>query len=1363
MTHFNRLIAVLLAAAAMLTAETALALDTKDYRFHRMPETSYYGGINSISKDVLGRIWFTGTDALYMFNGISFQQVKPENPTPSVPLNYRSVRVMRDGRLVVATNVGLFKYDYRFQDFNIQIEGGISAIRVDNDDNMWFLHKDILSKLDPSGNLTAYPFSEATLVPANCHCVDGSVFMSSVSNVWKLDTQTGEYSFFANFTGTNPETGISDMVGHDGFIYVLTERNGLFECMPDGNVRRHFDGLPGISKQLFIDTRGVFWIATQNGLQFIDPVSGESKVRQSHLNDSFSLPNDSVWSIFQDGDGEVWVGTYGGKIAYQSFNDDDAGLVHPASGSLNHPIVSAFAEDSEGRLWIGTEGGGINCWDISENKFVELSLKSSSGINYSQVKRLKCIGDKLYIASFHGGISILDRKTSVLSTLSIKDPVSGNPVPCYDFELEGTKGIWISNPDTDFMYWDRASGKVEKVYGTESDGTQSRFRVESFYRTEDGRLVLATHHGVVVMDALTRTVINRYEVQGEDVSLNFLNCFCRISDSETWFGTMGAGVVRLAEDGSYDLLRDADGNPMGNHRIFAIERDIRSGNVWFSTENGLYVYRQSTSQFEKAKIGSSASCGAYYIRSGFVTSAGTILFGGTDGLIAFDPSSVDRNTQKPVVFFNSFRVNNMLMLPGAKDSPLKYSISWYGMPDAKKTSLRLKNNQSNFEVGFACDSYLEASRNTYAYRMVGISDNWIILPPGQQSVRFIDLSAGHYRLEVKAANNVGVWGDTVTSLSVVVTPHFLLSPLAYLIYFLIILCIVWWLWSWSTKRKMLEQQLTLEMEKEKNLQELNQVRNEFFTNISHDLKTPLTLVIDPLKQLEKEIPEDASYRKHVTMIGRNIARIQRMLTQLLQFRQIESVKAPVNAVPGDIVKFVDSVFSLFEFYASKKQIETEFKPWVESYSALFDTEMIEKVFTNLFSNAIKYTSGEGYVGVRIAPSSLEDIPLSADVDPQAQWLTFVVTNTGSEIPESRYKTIFEPFNNEGKTKLEFESHTGLGLAIVQALVTDMKGTISVSSSDNQVSFTVVLPLVPCAEAYESPDISVVEDDSYDYAASEIDAMISEIDEMEGESNSRERKTYDILVIEDDKQLRGYLEQRLSNHYNVYTASNGEDGIAKAARIMPNIIITDLLMPKKNGFEVCRSLRTDMKTSHIPIIALSATGENTNFKIEALESGANVFIDKPVDMDFLLKQVANLIKNQNKLKELYSRRFVAEPSKIASSSVDEELMKKAVAFIEKNFENENYGVEEFVSDMAIARTRLYQKINDLTGMSIKEFILDIRLKRACQLLRESEYTVAEISTMTGFASPKYFSVCFKRHYGQSPTDFKANTDAEKNSK
>lgn len=1347
MTYFTRILSVALSAVALLSAGTLNALDTKDYRFHRMPETSYYGGINSIAEDALGRIWFTGTDAFFVFDGIAFKQVRLENPSPGTPLDYRSVRSTPDGSLFVSTNVGLFRMDHETGEFILESPCGFSILEIDGQGRLWFLMDDVLTCRAWDGSLSSYPLKDVR--PDACHCTPSSVFISASSTLWRLDVQTGAFSLMGTYADRsadrNQSPAIADIEELDGKYYILSESDGIFQCAPDGSVTAHFaapreNGKAVLSKQLHIGADGNILVATQTGLQFVDPRTGETSLMHSDLKNPHSIPNESVWCFSPGNERGLWIGTYGGKLAYQSFEDDDVTVLNPSVDGLNHPIVSAFAEDAQGRLWIGSEGGGLLCRDLEHSCFVDFQIKQSQPSDISRIKRLKCIGNTLYIASFRGGICCLDLNNYTLRNLNILDPDDHSPLSVYDFEVDGNDGIWLSNPDTDLMYWKRSTGKVERVYGLEPDGSESRLRTEAISKSPDGMLVLATHVGVVVVDPVSREIIRRFRIEGNDIRLNNLTCFCRTGLSEIWFGTKGAGVARLSLDGGMELVRDSEGRGLDGICVFGILRDNVSGDVWMSTDSGLYVYRKESGLFEKSNIGSKGECGAYYLRSAFSASDGRLIFGGTNGLISFNPLKVNRNSYKPKAFFTSFLVN---------DQP-------YGRPGQP---VRLKRRQSNFEIGFSSDSYLEIEKNSFAYRMVGLSDKWTVLPAGQNFVRFLNLRAGHYRFEVKAANNVGIWGDEVSSIRIVIKPHPLLSPLAWLVYILLIGILVWTLWNYTTRRKMLEQQLELEMEKEENLRELNRVRNEFFTNISHDLKTPLTLVVDPLKQLEQQIPSDAPYQNLVSMIGRNVARIQRMLTQLLQFRQIETVKAPVNVGPGDIVKFVDSVFSLFEFYANKKQIETEFLSWVESYPALFDAEMVEKVFTNLFSNAIKYTTEEGYVGVRIALAGEAEIPADESVSPEATWISFTVTNSGSEIPQSKYKSIFEPFNDEGKTKLEFESHTGLGLAIVQALVTDMKGTISVASADNNVSFTVLLPLVPCEESAAVVVPEETQEDIYDYATAEIDAMISEIDEMQEEDVNHTRKADDVLVIEDDAQLRSYLEKRLSKHYNVYTAANGNDGIAKAGRIMPRIIITDLLMPGASGFEVCQALRNDIKTSHIPIIALSATGDNTNFKIEALESGANVFIDKPVDMDYLLKQVANLIRNQDKLKELFSRRFVAEPSKIATSSVDEELMKKAVGFIERNFENEDYGVEDFVSDMAIARTRLYQKINDLTGMSIKEFILDIRLKRASQLLRESEYTIAEISTMTGFASPKYFSVCFRRHFGQSPTEFKANADAE----
>lgn len=1352
---------VLPLAAMFLLSLPLKATCGRNWRFHRMSETSYYGGINSIAKDSIGRIWFSGTDALYMYNGQSFVSKGVQSSKPGFQVDYRAIRMDSERNLYVGTNCGLFVFDYLYERMEPVLEGNVGAIDTDGDGRVWMILDGTVVRYGKDGAVEPFPVSEGISLRSKnltLSCSGAHVYASSAGELFRIDGATGIWDRFTSVG--NGSSTISDVLEKDGRVYVLTLRDGLYECSEDGIVLRSFR-LPrgydrsSTAKELYADGQGLLWVATQSGLMLVELETGETELLGSDLSDPLSLPNNSVWSIYPDPDGGVWVGTYGGKLSYISDSDSDVRHISPSPGGLPHPIVSSFAEDPEGNLWIGTEGGGVCRMSGRDGSFTYYNQEKDAFLNSNMIKKIVSDGDWIYVSSFNGGLARIDTRTGRGTDMRVLNPSTGKPLSVYDFLREGDSGWWLSDPDSELMFYSSATGKVENVIFRDRDGRKLRIRVDALFHDASGNLWLVSHSGVYVVNVRTRSITGRYTIGDGRFSAENLCCWCRDSEGDLWFGTRGAGVNKLMKDGRYmNLNTSADGR-FADRTVFAIASDSRTGDVWFSTDDGLYVYDRSEDLIFRSGIDETDGCGSWYIRSCFSTSDSRLVFGGTDGFLIFSPDRLHLNSFKPRVWFTDLKVNNVVAVPSEKDSPLKQSVSTLGGKTDRTHTIRLSHRQNDFEIGFCSDSYLQAERNGFAYRMSGVSSEWTVLPQGQRYVRFTNLAPGRYVFEVKASNNDGLWGDKVSRLSFRISPAPLFSGYAIALYAILLILMIFWLWSYATRRKMLEQRLEVEKEREKNLSELTQARMNFFTNISHDLKTPLTLVIDPLRQLEKTIPSDAPNRKYVDTIGRNVVRIQRMIGDLLKFRQIETLKLPLDLKTGDLVKFIDSVFSLFEFCASERQIETEFISFSDRYMTRFDYGVIEKIFTNLISNAVKYTTENGYVSLRISRAEAPDG--AVDVQTGSEWLSFSVVNSGSEIPPEKFRSIFEPFNNAGKTRSEFESHTGLGLAIVKELVSDMKGSISVSSADSMVSFNVLLPFVPCPDAVE--DAMESEGTAYEYATSEIDNMISDINDRESVAQKHDRKQYDVLVVEDDAALRSYLEQRLSMSYNVYTAMTGDDGIAKAGKIVPDIVVTDLFMPGTDGLGLCRAIRSDMRTSHIPIIMLSAAGENPNAKIEALECGANVFMDKPVDIDFLLKQISNLIGSQNRLKELYSRKYVAEPSKITISSVDDELIRKAVSIIEENIADEDYGVDSFVSDMAIGRTRLYQKISDLTGMSIKEFILDIRLKRAGQLLKESDFTVAEISTMTGFANPKYFSVCFKRHFGSTPTEFKAAAQQE----
>lgn len=1339
-----------------VTAPLQSAMQFYDYKFYTMPETSYYGGIHSIAKDKIGRIWFSGSDALFIYDGQSFIPKTQDvaNLSPNTVWTFCQVGVDGQGELYVGTNWGLLRYDYDKETFSIAVDGNIGFVSVSPSGRLWWVANncpECFAANNPNG-VNRIPLPRRAVVTAFA-AFDDCIYAACGNEVYRYDIKSEKYALAALVAG---EDRIVDVLDYDLHIWVLTQMNGLYVFDYSGNLKRHLELVRSSgAKKLHVDLRGSIWVATQAGIVILDPNTFETMLLQSDFSYPYSLSNNSVWSICSDSDGEIWVGTYGGKLSRMSYSDYRPECFKATYGRLNHPIVSSFSEDIDGNLWIGTEGGGINHYDRRQGKFRYYTREDgASGVTSNMIKKLwrDPTDNQIYAATFNGGLLRYDRAHDRFCRM-FADAAPWTPDIVYDFVFD-KEGVWMSDPDADLLYGDLRSGRIEKVVIADQGGSEVR-NIEAIFRDAASNLWLVTRHGAYVVDSEKREVVAHYYMASAPYAVNNLSCYCVTSGGDCWFGTRGGGVNRLGADGHYINFRDASGAGLNGKTVFGILEDRRTGDLWMSTDDGLWRYDAATGLFGRSHVNDPSRCGSFYIRSCYGSPSGDMLFGGTDGFILFSPDNIGFNVQKPNVFFTGLLIDNRTVAAGGKNSPLKRAISTFGAAGSGGDEpIVLTHRQSNFEVCFSSDGYLDADRNRYAYRMTGLFDDWVVLPQGQNSVPFYNLPAGRYTFEIRAMNSDGSWNDRISRLFFRIKPSPLLSVWALLFYVVFAVTMIFVVMKYLTDRRILEQKLALEQEKERHLNELAQARVKFFTNISHDMKTPLTLVIGPLEQLKQSLSNDSSGMVYVRLIEKSVERIRRTISRLLQFREIESQKITLNPQPGDPVHFLENIFSLFGFYADRKGIETDFTShYAAPFFARFDHESIEKIFTNLFSNAVKYTTENGYVGVRIARAEDSERPASGDRaadEAPIEWIAVTVSNTG-ELADEAQNSIFESFKRLSNRRSDFEESTGLGLAIVKELVDYLGGTIKLTSDRSTVSFKVVLPFVVVEQPQEQPV------KTFDYAVSEIDDICSEFEEFD--SVSHHRKRYDLVVVEDDADMRNYLERRLSEHYNVYTAAQGRDGIDRVEKINPAIVITDLMMPEFDGFELCRSLRSNIKTSHIPVIMLSAMGGDTDNKIKALESGANVFMDKPFDMDYLLRQIDNLIRSQEKMRELYSRRYVVEPSKLTISTIDEKLLSRAMECIEMNMDNNSYDVDAFVSDMAVGRTLLYKKINELTGMSIKEFIMDVRLKRACQLLRESDLTIAEISIMTGFANPKYFSICFKRRYGQTPSEFKRDGFSE----
>ncbi|WP_217493534.1 hybrid sensor histidine kinase/response regulator transcription factor [Sphingobacterium sp. HMSC13C05] len=1338
--------------------QCVLGIDLSRYRFHLMPETSYYGGIQSIAKDSLGRIWYTGPDALFIYDGNSFYQLNDIASAikPAQKWGYGSLIRDKKGNLFLASGQGLLKFDYERFSFHVVVPGMIRSLCVHSDGQVYMLSDNSILRYNPQNKLT-----ESFLLPKNKSfqnilSAKDHVFLSQGAVVYQVEMTKKRLIQFADFGSTTNQ--VNDAVAYRGLYYFLTQRGGIHVTDLTGTLKQKIPvSVAGnssvLTKKLYLDQTGIIWVATQAGLFFYDPATESSSALRMNLNDAYSLPNNSIWTIYPDPDQGAWIGTYGGKIAYCSLYDSRVRYFKPSPGGLNHPIVSSFQEDHLGNIWIGTEGGSLNYWNRKKDQFTPLEKSQGSSLSPHMIKRLKFdrMSKKLLISAYNGGIGSYDVDNQHFSSFNFRSPESQQPLTVYDFvnDKEGT--WWMTDPDKSFLYRRKPQGSIEMVSVLNAQGKKMELEVEALYVNNQDQLCLISHQGFFVVNPHTLKVLKHYVLKDASYSANYLCSYTATSNGEVWLGTLGKGVNVLRRDGTYVNYSVNNGFPA--KMVFGILEDVATKNIWLSTSDGLFCFNWKSSKFEKARFYQENNIGSFYIHAAYKTSRGEMLFGGTNGFLLFDPAYLNKNLQKPKVFFTGFLVNNKLVKPADGSSVLTKDIG--SLSNRKEDKIRLSSSQSNVEIKFSANSYLSAEKNQFAYRMLGLGEDWQISHANQKSVQFLNLPGGDYTFEIKASNNDGLWGDQISRLYIHVDPPFFLSWWAYCCYAALVSALLFFIMRYYSNKRVFKERLALERLKEQNMQELNQARTDFFTNISHDLKTPLTLVLQPLKQLKDTIVANDTALVYMDLIEKNVSRIQRMISQLLRFREIESQKITLNPQVGDFINFVRDLFSLFELYANKKGVETNISAYKDNLYVAFDYDVIEKILTNLFSNALKYTPDNGYVGVRIYSATAEEKERFPSLNPtEIEYISIEVINTGDCFSEEQIAMLYTSFNRLSSHRPTFEESSGLGLAIVKELVDVLEGKIWMVNKTDKISFTISLPLRKQAGAGDmQPNV-------YDYTVSEIDDIIMQ-DTAAPETRSIPiKKTDNILLIEDDQQLRVYLEQRLAEKYNVYTASDGEEGLIKAEKIYPQLIITDLIMPNRNGLEVCRSLRQNFKTSHIPIIMISGTGDDNQHKIKALEYGANVFIDKPFHVDYLLQQTETILRNQRELKEKYSKHVQVDPSNVTVTSMDEELLIKAIQVIEENIDNASYSVEDFVADMNVGRTILYQKIHDIVGMSIKEFILNMRLKRSAYLLEKSDLTIAEVAYQTGFNNAKYFSVCFKKQFELSPSEFKKKVSSGK---
>jgi signal transduction histidine kinase/ligand-binding sensor domain-containing protein/DNA-binding response OmpR family regulator len=1360
-----------------------------------LPENS----VRAILQDHIGFMWFGTQNGLVKYDGYEMT-VYQQNPDDSSSFTGRIIYSLYEdvtGDIWIGTwDDGLHKFDratktfrrFKAPQFRSEIYDTLNTIQSNQvtaisggqeSNELWIsTWGGGLSRLDIR-NLSFKHYQnnpdDSTSIPSDLLC---DIHSDGEGNIWIAASRGGLVKFVPQkeeFTLYKPahdkeNNGFDDpyTICEDRFgaLWIGTIGSGVFKFDRKSETFRHYQHDPDNPNSLSHnevysiceDQSGLIWIATWGGgLNVFDREKDHFRRYPYNFRDPNSVSSNRTWSIFEDQTGVLWVGTHGGGLnkmdrgkqrfrRYEhepnnpnslsdnevySICEDQSGIVwvgthsrgltkftpqsekapaktfrhyqhDPANpNSLSDNQVRSIYEDRQGTLWIGTNDEGLNRFDKKKNRFKRYrhdpGNPHSLGSNWVRAIYEDRLGI-LWIGTFLGGLNRYDPATEIFTRFRVGKE---NQILKIFEDHFGT--LWI---------------------GTNGDGLQQFDREKESF----------TAHGLD--------------------EFQFVNTIYEDNSGNLWIGTFLRGLYLFDRDNSRFINFDEKKGLINNTIMGILEGE--DGNLWISTLKGISRFDPRKRSFKNFSNQDGLQAPYYWgvCKSQFT---GEMFFGGQKGLTVFHPDSVKDNPYPPQVAITEFKLFNEPVKPGAV-SPLKEAITI-------TREIRLAYWQNDISLGFAALHFNNSQKNEYAYFLENYEDDWRYVG-NQRSATYTNLDPGEYTFRVKGSNNDGVWNEEGASLKIIITPPWWNTWWAYFIYAVLILGTLYGLRRYELSRQRLKHNLELEYVEAEKLKEVDRMKSRFFANISHEFRAPLTLIQGPVEELLS-----GEFKGNVTeqyqRILRNTRRLLRLVNQLLDISRLEAGRVKLYAQPLDIVALTRQLTMAFESLASVRNIQLKFAAQEQPLTVYIDREKYEKIIINLLSNAIKFTGEGGFVEVAVnsgSQTTSATATVTATSLPHSEFVEITVRDTGIGISAEHLPHIFDRFYQVDDSAVLEHSGTGIGLALTKELVELHHGEISVESEPGKgTEFTVRLPLgkehLQAEEiadtGYQMPDTGYQKPDAV-YSLETVDVDLSGIrDQASGiHSQSLNRpitKSPNILIVEDNPDMRAYIRDHLKNTYRISEAEDGLAGFAAATDLMPDLIISDVMMPNLDGYQLCEKLKNDERTSHIPVILLTAKSSGES-KMEGLELGADDYLIKPFDARELQVRVKNLIEQRRKLRERFASIIKIEPKDLTVTPKDAEFLQRAIDIVEANMNNEEFSVERFGREIGLSRSQLRRKITALTDFSPTDFILSLRLKRAARLLQQQAGTVSEIAYEVGFNNLSYFARAFKKQFGHTPSEF-----------
>ncbi|MGX5691082.1 hybrid sensor histidine kinase/response regulator transcription factor [Arcticibacter tournemirensis] len=1326
--------------------------------------------VNSVLEDHFGFLWIATEDGLNRFDGTSFKVYRHiSGQDASLPVNHvTSLFEDSDGSLWVATNGGAVSiYDRNKDEFvNLTaynpsvVNMAATSISEDRLGNIWIGSYNGLFVVNRATRKVIRIYREGK-AKGDLHTnIIIALFRDSRKNMW-IGTNAGLYR---HDKSTGKFTRVLNSIAEPGYILSLAEdkkgrilagtMRGLYVLSFAGKqvmTLTHGSGSSNISSDIVYAVKtakdGLVWLGTEEGLNVVNIDSGlVYKYRADRRNRS-SLRSKSIRSICFDANGIGWVGTFQGGVSKYDQNYTSFKVVESNpfdANGLSAPVVTSFAEYPGKGVFVGTDGGGVDLFQPNSGRFTHYQV--AAGAVGRSNKRLSVLAlemtkdNKLWVGTFLDGVYVVDVKTgSRTHLIKGEGPSNLNFSDVFCIREDRKGNVWVGTNGGGVNLYNPSTGLIEKLLHNpakpEDRNHLSHLVIRALEEDRNGNMWIGTFGGgISVRNPRTRR-FTFYSKEKNGLPNNYIITIKEDSKGNIWVGTNGGGLSLLdRKSGRFVTYSEKDG--LVNDGVQTIVED-KDGKIWLSTNKGISSFDPLIRKFKNYSHHNGLQNSPFVLGAGLCMSDGTLFFGGQEGFNYFDPSVLRMNRNIPPVVLTNLRVNNSNVIP-SDDGPLKQSILI-----AKEIDLRYKDN---FSITFVALNYTISEQNQYEYRLKGVDKDWIQAGK-EHTAYYTNLDPGEYIFEVRASNNDGIWNKKGRSVIINVSPPFWRTIYAYIFYVFSIIGTIFWIryrgikkleMKFALEKERIEARQLIEQERRQaeHLHQMDLMKIKFLTNLSHEFRTPLSLIVGPVESLIEKISEPA-FSSQLSLIRRNGRRLMNLVNQLLDFRKMEEQELKLHLAAGDIISFSRDIADSFCDVASRKNISFKFSADIPNAFVLFDHDKIERILFNLLSNAFKFTQEGGEILVEIIAREEESSEGTLVLD-------IIVSDSGIGIPSEAQRKLFDRFFQHDPGPLVLNQGTGIGLSIVKEFTKMHGGTVDVQSELRKgSSFVVSIPF-----ALPETGVDGIEERHCREAAIPT--------ETEGPIPNQQNRMPDgasVLIVEDDDDFRFYIKDNLKLSYRIYEATNGKEGWQRALAHHPDIIVCDVNMPVMSGIELSRKLKADKRTSHIPLILLTASTLEDE-QIKGLESGANDYMTKPFNFAVLNVKLKNLLMLNQTLKDTYVKQVKVLPPAVEIQSENEKLINKVLVYIEENLNNPQLSVEGMARSLLMSRASLYNKITEITGMSPVEFIRSAKLDRAIILLEQSDLTIAQIAYQVGFSTPNYFARAFKAKYNIVPSEYLA---------